>query len=188
MTARLEPIDRWSFSYDGDPKSAPRPRFVMGKGKRKPRTYNDPAYTALKAQIVAHMRMQPRPLWAGPDVPLVAVVRLVQPRTQDLRPRRLSDGTMSRPAEDRWATVHGQPVEALLGEIPAHSSAADVDNLAKTPLDAMTQAGVIDDDHLISGLWVSKHRAAMGERPRTDVTIYRWWQVGTLIEQLLEEL
>lgn len=50
----------------------------------------------------------------------------------------------------------------------------DVDNLAKGPLDVITQADVSwDDDKSISALLTLKRFAAPGEEPHTTVTVYR---------------
>ena len=47
----------------------------------------------------------------------------------------------------------------------------DVDNYAKSVLDAATEAGVWDDDTLVQDLTVSKHWVDEGETPGIHVTI-----------------
>ncbi|MDO5647349.1 RusA family crossover junction endodeoxyribonuclease [Paracoccus sp. (in: a-proteobacteria)] len=70
------------------------------------------------------------------------------------------------------------PVEVrLLFVMPPYKTSAypvhraDVDNLAKLPLDAMTKCGFWTDDSLVSVLSSSKRFAKAGEEPHTKVRI-----------------
>lgn len=53
----------------------------------------------------------------------------------------------------------------------AHASKPDADNVAKAVLDAMTKAGVLRDDALVTELLVRKWYAAREEGPRVEVSL-----------------
>lgn len=73
-----------------------------------------------------------------------------------------------------WVTllaVLPRPKRLGVGATPLHTARPDVDNLAKAALDAITAAGVLRDDCLVTTLEVSKLYALPVEGPHLLISI-----------------
>lgn len=75
------------------------------------------------------------------------------------------------PRPQKRPTVLGRPHPRWHEGQALHLGRQDLDNLCKGPLDALTQAGIIEDDRMVVGLFATKRYHAVDEGPRTIVHV-----------------
>lgn len=144
-----EPV--FQTTIDTSPISAPRPRArVVGRGPAaRAQIYMPPAYE----RYVTRLRTLLRGKHRGPPLTCPVQVGL--------------EFVFARPMHiPKWVTVRGQHFP---NPYPLCVRQLDVDNLAKTALDAL-QPGVILDDRLVTELRCTK---VYGELPMLKVTLWR---------------
>ena len=131
----------------GQPAPQPRPRFSRGKKSKFVRTYNPPSADEWKTSVrAAWAEARQEPFLRGLKISLRFVI--ARPAYHWNSKGRL---TVSAPAE-----IIGKP---------------DVDNLAKSTLDALENAGAYHDDCAILSLSISKRYAARDEVAGCRITI-----------------
>lgn len=136
------------FEILGPPVGEGRPRAVRA-GALGVRMHAAPRSAEWRALAARQMRDEMGA--SGPvdvDLPLVVTIEAVMPRPKSL-PKKAGTGRVFR------------------------SCKPDVDNLAKSSLDALVQGGVITDDRQVAVLVVRKMTAALGELPRTIIEVTR---------------
>lgn len=137
-----------TIRIDGNPVAQPRPRAFarsMGKGKAIARVYNpDTADGWKKAIWVQATRVRPTTPYDGP-------VR-VDAEFYFARPQRLE--------------ARKYPARPML-----HTAKPDRDNLDKALLDALTEAGIFNDDAQVCAGGLAKFYVARGQAPGAVVRI-----------------
>ena len=135
-----------SVFVGGPPVPAARPRF----DSRTRRTYTPTQYERYKHNVALILASR----WQGraPITRAVSVaVEVTLPRPQN----KPAKGSLHR---DYWTPEGVYPLPCR----------GDVDNYAKSALDALTQGGVIKDDRLVVELSVTKWA---GDRPGLDIRV-----------------
>ena len=142
--------DYW---IDGRPLPKSRPRF-SGGCVYTPKPTKD-WETAAAAQIRAESWSMRTPIADAVGVQIVCVYA---------RPKKIPKAVdASTVLRSIWHTNQRCP----------RPVGADVDNLAKSCLDAISKAGVWIDDTQVYQLWSQKYYAALGEKEHVSIKIYR---------------
>ena len=136
--------DRWSFTIYGKPAAQARPRFANGRSYRAGRSVQ---WEANAAQALAQAYAASYGAPTGRKEPLSVTVLAVFPRP-------------SRLVWKRRAMVR----------LP-HTTKPDLDNIAKSVLDALTLSGIIGDDSVVHQLHLAKCIGAGDEVPRVEIRL-----------------
>ena len=146
-------MDDLKFSVPAVPVAQPRPRAGKGPGGR-PQLYQAETSHPVHS-FKATCRLAAAEVHSGPPIegPLCLTALFVMPRPQRLRWKTRAMPRMPKP------------------------DGPDVDNLAKTLMDALTGLLWVDDRQVYR-LNVSKWHAADDEPPHVEVTIWRECQEG----------
>lgn len=133
--------DTFYFEIEGRPMPCPRPRAT-----RQGRVYLPTEYTKRKKEIAIKIQeaMGERVRFKGP---LSVSIFFLHPRIKSLQ-------TKKAPSERQFK-----------------STRPDLDNLAKTILDACTEAELWFDDSQVAQLVIVDMYAAKGEEAHTEVTL-----------------
>lgn len=153
------------YRIPGDPVPADRVavragRFAKVRWRDGYERWRDTAATLLRGWASAEL---------GLDAPL-AVPVVLELRFLLARPRRAPTYTVRG---RRWH----YPLPWTDDRRP-HLVRPDVDNLSKGPTDALVVAGVLEDDRWVWRLSAFKHYTAAGERPATELRLWRYDEEG----------